>query len=212
MGSKPDIPKGYVTRQVMVGWMCVALIAGFLGGMVFGIYKSTPSAPRGQGAGMPPSGGAQQPDAAEIKSRIPEVEKRTADHPDDIEAWIQLGHLYFDTQQVKKAIGAYEKALALNSKNADVWTDLGVMYRRDGQPKKALEAFDTAIKIDPKHEISRFNKGVVLLHDMNDREGALKAWEGLVQINQFAMAPNGQSVDQMVQALKQSGKQPPQKQ
>ena len=131
---------------------------------------------------------------------------------EDIEAWVQLGHLYFDTQQTKKAIGAYEKALALNPKDANVWTDLGVMYRRDGRTEKALEAFDTAIKIDPKHEIAWFNRGVVLLHDMNDRQGALKAWESLVKVNPFAMAPNGQSIDQMVQALKQSAGQMPPKQ
>lgn len=210
MGSKPDIPKGLVTRQIMMGWMCVALIAGFLGGMVFGIYKSTPSAPQ-RDAGMPP-GTPQQPDTAALENRIPEMEKQAADNPDNAEGWIRLGNLYFDTHKIKKAIGAYEKALALSSKNSDVWTDLGVMYRRDGQPRKALEAFDTAIKVDPKHEISRFNKGIVLLHDMNDREGALRAWESLVQVNPFAMAPNGQSVDQMVQALKQSGNQSSQKQ
>jgi cytochrome c-type biogenesis protein CcmH/NrfG len=195
----------------MMGWMCAALVVGFFGGAVFGVYKSTPTTPRGHGGGMAPAA-PQQPDAADKKNRIPELEKRTADHPEDVEAWVQLGHLYFDTQQTKKAIGAYEKALALNPKDANVWTDLGVMYRRDGRTEKALEAFDTAIKIDPKHEIAWFNRGVVLLHDMNDRQGALKAWESLVKVNPFAMAPNGQSIDQMVQALKQSAGQMPPKQ
>ena len=76
------------------------------------------------------------------------------------------------------------------------------MYRRSGQPQEAIKAFDKAIEVDPKHETSRFNKGVVLMHDMNDMKGAIEAWEGLLQINPVAVAPNGQSVDQMVTSMK----------
>jgi tetratricopeptide (TPR) repeat protein len=87
--------------------------------------------------------------------------------------------------------------------DANVWTDMGVMYRRSGQPQEAIKAFDKAVEVDPKHETSRFNKGIVLMHDLNDTPGAIKAWEGLVQVNPVAVAPNGQSVDQMVMSMKQ---------
>jgi hypothetical protein len=46
------------------------------------------------------------------------------------------------------------------------------------------------------------NKGIVLLHDLNDFKGAIEAWEGLLEINPIAMAPNGISIDQMVTQLK----------
>ena len=62
--------------------------------------------------------------------------------------------------------------------------------------------FDDAIKADPKHEVSRFNKGIVLLHDLNKPEEALHAWEELLQVNPFAMAPNGKSVDKLVTIYK----------
>jgi hypothetical protein len=45
------------------------------------------------------------------------------------------------------------------------------------------------VKIDPRHEISRFNKGIVLMHDLQDQKGALQAWEELVKINPIAKAP-----------------------
>ena len=51
--------------------------------------------------------------------------------------------------------------------------------------------------------MSRFNKGIVLMHDLNDIKGAIKAWEDLLQINPVAVAPNGMSVDQLVQSMKQ---------
>ena len=76
------------------------------------------------------------------------------------------------------------------------------MLRKDGRPQDAVQAFDRAIAINPKHEISRLNKGIVLLHDLQDGPGALRAWEGLLEVNPMAMAPGGMSVDQMVQGLK----------
>ena len=87
-------------------------------------------------------------------------------------------------------------------KDANVWTDLGVMYRRSGDPKKAIEAFDRAISIDPHHEISRFNKGIVLFHDLKDEKGALDAWESLLAINPDAKSPAGQSVKQLIDHIK----------
>ena len=85
--------------------------------------------------------------------------------------------------------------------NPNVLTDLGVMYRRNGQPEKALEAFNRAMTVDPSHEQSRFNKGIVLRYDMNDREAAIEAWEKLLEINPDAMAPNGQPVSEAIKTL-----------
>jgi hypothetical protein len=36
------------------------------------------------------------------------------------------------------------------------------------------------------------------MHDLKDREGAIKAWENLLEINPVAMAGEVQSVDQMI--------------
>ena len=98
------------------------------------------------------------------------------------------------------------KATALKPNNANVQTDLGVMYRKAGQPKEAIEAFEKAVRIDPKHEIARFNKGIVLLHDLNDREGALKVWQDLVNINPAAMTPSGKPLAELIKALRESPK------
>jgi tetratricopeptide (TPR) repeat protein len=84
---------------------------------------------------------------------------------------------------------------------------MGVMYRRNGNPQEAIKAFEKAIETDPKHEISRMNKGIVLLHDLQDADGAIEAWEELLEINPVAMAPTGRSVDEMVQQMKKQKSQ-----
>jgi cytochrome c-type biogenesis protein CcmH/NrfG len=119
-------------------------------------------------------------------------------NPDDVDSWIQLGHVNFDRNAVPEAIEAYEKALALAPNNAEVRTDLGIMYRRANRPEDAVREFDRAIAIKPQLENPYFNKGIVLLHDLDDRDGAIRAWEALLKINPLAMAPNGQSVDELI--------------
>jgi cytochrome c-type biogenesis protein CcmH/NrfG len=140
----------------------------------------------------------------ELQDRIAALQKETAQDPANAAAWIELGNAYFDTDQYEKSIQAYRRALDLKPDNADVWTDMGVMQRKAGRSQEAVQAFDQAIAVNPKHEVSRLNKGIVLFHDLQDPAGALRAWEGLLEINPTAMAPGGVSVDQMVQSLKKT--------
>ncbi len=180
-----------MTKQTAAILAFAAFAAGFLSGVVFTIFK------------MPsPTITASQPvqgDQAASKAQMAKaLEAEIATDPNNVQAWIQLGHVYFDSGQHEKAIEAYEKSLELSPGNADVLTDLGVMYRRNGQPQKAIESFDRAMVADPEHQTALFNKGIVLMHDLNDQEGAIRSWERLLEINPLAMAGNGQSVDQLV--------------
>ncbi len=40
---------------------------------------------------------------------------------------------------------------------------------------------------------------------MQDFDGAIAAWEALLEVNPIAMAPTGRSVDEMVQQMKKQG-------
>jgi len=185
-----------------------AMIIGFLGGVIYSTYHSGPPVSARQAA-TPPQGSTAKEQQAPLGlvSQIPDLEREAKLNPQSEEAWIALGNAYFDVKDNQKAIDAYGKALEIDPKNANVWTDLGVMYRRNGQPQKAIEAFDKAIAADPKHEVSRFNKGVVLMQDLNDAEGALTAWEGLVEINPSATTPNGQPLKEVVERFKKGAAQ-----
>jgi tetratricopeptide (TPR) repeat protein len=94
-----------------------------------------------------------------------------------------LGNLYFDTDQPKEAIEAYSRYLAVKPDNPDVRTDMGIMYRKLGQFDRAIEEFRKAAQSDPKHTNSRYNIGLVLLHDKQDIKGAIKAWEEYLKVD-----------------------------
>ena len=205
MPKRETVSADTVSKNTAIITAMVCLVVGFLGGIVLSAYKSdsgTVVAPS-----MPPQqASAPQAPSVEDSSRILALEKEVAANPKSEAAWTQLGNLYFDSQQFQKAIDAYQKSLALNPNNADVLTDLGVMLRRNGQPEKAVAAFDQAIRVNPQHEVSRFNKGIVLMHDLNDSAGAVKAWKELVRINPAAKAPNGLLVKDMLSKLEQNNK------
>ena len=195
-----------VKKETM--WMVasITLVVGFIGGAVFGVYKTGSDQPIQKSMISQPAQ-KDQDVSVENAAQIFQLEKMTKENPDDVAAWTSLGNLYFDTGNHQKAITAYTRSLELNPNNANVMTDLGVMYRRSGQPNKAIESFDKAAKIDPKHETALFNKGIVLMHDLNDLDGAIQAWQELVKRNPAATSPTGQPVKDLVEKMKGSKKQ-----
>jgi|EPASupsiteSAE347_1022098.scaffolds.fasta_scaffold43663_1 cytochrome c-type biogenesis protein CcmH/NrfG len=201
MALQPEqAPAGAFKKEtvLVIGLCC--LIIGFLSGIVFSIYK----APAGGGAAKVTAG---QPETqsgkltAEQTQHLLQLELEVQKNPENVEAWTNLGHLYFDSDQADKAITAYTKSLALAPNNADVLTDLGVMYRRAGDPKQAIASFDRAIQVNAKHETARFNKGIVLLYDLKDQPGAIGAWQELISLNPMATAPNGQLVSEILKEV-----------
>ena len=188
MARQQKIIEGnYVRKETFLIITLLALAVGFFGGVVFAVFKSDSKIP-GQSAPMQ----AQPQSAAPVGSdRIATLERQTEANPGDTKAWTELGNAYFDASQFEKSISAYRKSLELDPSNPN----------------------DQAIAADPKHEVSRMNKGIVLLHDLNDFDGAIRAWEGLLEVNPIAMAPNGASIDEMVvQLKKQQARQGPRSQ
>ncbi len=111
------------------------------------------------------------------------LEDIVAREPGNRNAWVRLGHSYFDSNQPMKAINAYAKALELNSNDPDLLTDQGVMYRRVGWFDKAINNFEKAHNIDKSHQQSLYNLGIVYRYDLQDFAKARAVWEQFVAID-----------------------------
>jgi cytochrome c-type biogenesis protein CcmH/NrfG len=200
-----------IKRSTALIIAAVCLAAGFLAGMFYSdtfggrqvrkmtVKQSSPPARVPQ---------VQSPAAAAPQaSVIAALEEKVAANPQDAEAWARLGHGYFDSDDPANAIRAYKKSLELKPDNADVLTDMGVMYRRSGNPQEAIRCFDKAIEIDPKHRQSRYNKGIVLMHDLKNPEAAIQAWEELVSIYPDAKTQEGIPISDMIKKFGSSSPQ-----
>ena len=196
MGKKKKIEIKLFKTSTLIGAVVTAFIAGIFAGIILSSYKT--------GGRLPtkPVSESEKNLSSDISVQIAEHEKAVAVEPGNIEAWIHLGDLYFDSGLSEKSIAAYGKALELNPANADVWTDMGVMYRKTGKFEEAVRCFDKAVSINPRHEVSRFNKGIVLMHDLKNKQDAIRVWEELLDVNPLAMTPDGLTVDEMLKQLK----------
>lgn len=176
----------------------IIFLIGFVCGVGFAVFKLGP------GGGGPATATNQQVDshAAETAAAITNLEAEVTANPENFNSWVQLGHLYFDSNQFEKAIAAYTTSLKYHSGDANLLTDLGVMYRRSGQPEKAIEWFKKAQTMDQQHQPSRFNEGIVRFYDLGDAEGAIASWEGLLRINPDATAGSGQKIRDLVDQIK----------
>jgi cytochrome c-type biogenesis protein CcmH/NrfG len=124
------------------------------------------------------------------------LEQITSTEPKNVQAWVELGHAYFDTRQPKKAVDAYTRALEIQPNNPDVLTDQGIMYRDLGLADEALANFQKATSIDPQHLQSRFNTGIVFAYDKKDAQKAIATWSELMKL-----APNSPQAAQARQLI-----------
>lgn len=177
----------------------IIFIVGFVGGIGFASFKL------GNDDEQQHTTATAQPaenQAAQMTEAISNLEAAVTAKPDDFQSWVQLGHLYFDTDQFDKAIAAYTTSLKYHSGDANLLTDLGVMYRKTNQPETAIEWFEKAQAMDQLHQPSRFNEGIVRFYDLKDTEGAIASWEELLKINPDATAGNGQKIRDFVDQIK----------
>lgn len=163
----------------------IALVVGVLGGVIFTNAKKDQA----------PAGSTFAPVAApatDYQQQIKTLQAVLAKEPNNRQAWVQLGHNYFDSGNPMQAIEAYDKALEMDGNDPDVLTDQGIMYRRVGWFDKAIDNFIKASELNPQHLNSLFNMGIVYNQDLGDKKKADEAWNRYLELN-----PTGQGADKV---------------
>lgn len=178
---------------------------GFIAGLVVGVvimnFTGSTGGGRVSDAPAPITGGQQQgPDRVKLTREIAQAEEIVRKDPQNYQAWVQIGNDYFDLGEAQKSIDAYQRALAIKGDDPNVLTDMGVMYRQVKDFPKAIAAFRKAAAVGPNHPQSRMNLGVVLMHDVNDKPGAIAAWEDYLRI--AGNDPNAENIRRALAELK----------
>jgi tetratricopeptide (TPR) repeat protein len=151
-------------KETAILLIVIAFLVGFITGATVAILKGTKAtekAPVVQKPQMAPPPSSPGPSPIEVTSEIQALKDIVKKDP----------------------IEAYSQYLAIKPDNPDVRTDLGIMYRKLGNFDKAIEEFKRAAQSDPKHNNSRYNLGLVLLHDKHDVKEAIKAWEEYLKVD-----------------------------
>lgn len=183
--SQPEIPvknklqpvREGMSKQNAILIAIVSVLVGFVLGATVAIFKMSKESKQAVSTGQSP-----EAERASYEEDIRSAKAILEKDPANLQALVDLGNAYFDTDRYQEAIHAYSKALQIDPKNPDVRTDMGIMYRKLGQFDKAVEAFRQAARDQPLHVNSRFNLGVVLKYDKEDFTGAIQAWEEFLKL------------------------------
>jgi tetratricopeptide (TPR) repeat protein len=137
------------------------------------------------------------------KQTAPLLEKLKAD-PNNPDLLNQIGTMYRATHQFETAINYYQKSLAINPKNVGARTDLASCMYYLGDVDGAIAQLNKSLTYDPKHAGTLMNLGIIKWKGKNDVDGAVAAWQKLLQTNPDFQ--NKEAIQHLIDQAKQSGK------
>jgi hypothetical protein len=128
----------------------------------------------GEGASAGPGApGAMPP---EVVKMMGEYRERLSKNPEDVEANIGMGNMFFDSHQWERAVEHYQRALDKTPGNPDVRVDMAIAYHQLGQNERAVEEMARVTRENPQHRNAWLNLGVVSAA-MGDNARAVRSWE-----------------------------------
>ncbi len=171
--------------------LALGLVIGYLfRGSASPAPSTTAAATQQMPAGLPSPGtipgsmpGQAQITAEALKQQAQPLLDAIKNNPNDADALIKLGNLYYDAQQFPQAVNYYGKAVALQPSNVGVRTDMGTAYWYMGDADRALSEFQKSLSYSPNHPQTLFNMGIVKWQGKKDPQGAVAAWEQLLKNN-----------------------------
>jgi len=147
-----------------------------------GVTSSAATAPGTGNSGAEPQPSADQMKKMADTQAAPLLEKLKAD-PDNPELLANIGNIYYDTQQYPTAIDFYQRALKGQPSNASIRTDMATAYWYSGNPDTAIVEFNKVLSYQPNSANALFNLGIVKWQGKMDVQGAVAAWQKLLDTN-----------------------------
>jgi cytochrome c-type biogenesis protein CcmH/NrfG len=192
----------------------ICLLAGIAGGWFLRGSQSPVTAAASDtassGAAMN-SGANAQPTPQQMKqmadTQAAALLAQLQSDPNNADLLAKVGNIYYDTQQYPVAIDYYQRSLTAQPANPGVRTDLGTAYWYSGNPDSAITEFNQALSYAPNNANTLFNLGIVKWQGKMDIDGAVAAWQKLLNTN-----PNYENrqkvLDLIAEAKQHSGVKP----
>jgi len=189
-------------KSESIAFGVAGILFGLIAGWVIGSQQAAlkPVQAPAQAAAQSAETPNGQPAAVLDEAKVTAFKTIAEKEPSNSEARIQLANLYFDAERYQDAIKWYTEALNLTPNDINVSTDLGVCYYYTSQPDKALAQFALSLKLDPKHAKTLLNVGIVKAFGKQDLEGAMDAWQQVIQI--APNSPEGQAAKRALDSMR----------
>jgi cytochrome c-type biogenesis protein CcmH/NrfG len=96
-------------------------------------------------------------DSSANQGKIDQLNNVLAANPNDFNALVSLGDIYYDMKNADKAIEYFLKAEQLKPDDTHVLDDLGFLYSSRGNNIQAIAKFKAAYNSDPSHLASLYS-------------------------------------------------------
>ncbi len=103
--------------------------------------------------------GAEAATPEQVLLVIGELESRIAENPTDIEALIELGNIYYETNMLDAALATYITVTEIDSTHAGARLNLGTLYTDMGHLDDAVHELEMALGFDPENPMIVTNLG-----------------------------------------------------
>ena len=160
---------------------------------------ATPAAQELGPAQIPGMGGmpAGQPNTDLADKAVAPMLQALQQNPKDTATLTNIGNTYYDAKIYDKAIQYYAEALKIAPRNVNVRTDMATAYWYLGDADHAVAELEKSLAQEPTHAQSLFNLGIVKWQGQKDTQGAIAAWQKLIQTN--PNYPERRNVEQLIE-------------
>lgn len=207
------VAQGWKPVQVYV-MAAICLLIGVALGFLFRGSESAPvqASPTAQTPGGGPQAGMsrQMPSLDDLKrmadKKAEPLLAQLKTDPNNSALLNQIGVLYKATHQFKEAAGYYQKAIDADPKNVGARTDLASCLFYQGDTDGAINQLQQSLKFDPADANSLFNLGMIRLQGKNDPNGAVTAWQQLLELNPKLADDKKAAVQKLIAEARSQGK------
>jgi tetratricopeptide (TPR) repeat protein len=183
-GISPPPHGGRWLPAAVVGGVCLAIVVPLL---IVSVGN------RGANQSITGSGPGQ--------SGLAFLQRRVAEHPQDLAAHLDLAQAYLDSGEINDAVQQYEAALAIDPNDPEARARLGFVLYLGGKPGVGLRAVNQALAVSPDDPEALYFKGIILLRGLNRPAEARAAFQ-----DYLLAAPFGEHRDQVQDLLKEAGR------
>ena len=110
-------------------------------------------------------------------------------NPNYVDAYVNIGTLYYDRQKFEKAQRYYRQALARDPHHAKAYFNLGNVLDELGCSDKAIELYEKAIQVDSTFSDAYFNLAAAC-EKLGIQDTAIKHWTSYLKLD-----PNSRHAD-----------------
>ena len=115
-------------------------------------------------------------------------------HPDDAQAYLYRGILFFDRHDYWLAERDFRRALALDKTSPAAWYDLALTQQKRGELEASLASYDQAVACRPEYLQAWYNRGLVAM-ELKQDDKARQSFQEILRFSpQSADAANAMAV------------------